>query len=143
MREICFASQEDLEEARRISRRYSTQTIVGDLGQEQFDVLAKACIVNGIALIGKEDGQMVGLIAGQFIDCLKSGRVLEEVIWYVEPERRGIGVLLLDEFMKKAKEFGCSRVAMVAYKNEYFESVERVYLKKGFEEIERRYIKEI
>lgn len=134
---------EDLDDVKRVGQRYSNETLLGLLTAEQLDMIAESCMRDGVVLVCEHDKRVVGVIAGKFIDGLSMGRICEEVIWYIEPESRGFGLILFERFLDVCKEKGCKAVAMIAYKNDSFDLVERIYLRKGFQEVERRYYKEL
>lgn len=133
----------DLEDVKRVGNRYAKETILGQLTSDQFDGLVKVCMDSGVALVAEKENRVVGLIAARFLSDTPLGKIADELIWYVEPEHRGIGALLFERFLSSCKEAGCKGLAMVAYQNESFPLVERFYLRNGFKEIERRYYKEL
>lgn len=132
---------EDEKEVSRVGNRYSNETLLGNLTPEQMKAIIKTCMKDGIALIAEKDGKVVGLLGGQYVNGFGFGKFFEEVIWYVEPEHRGIGVMLYERAIELCKKAGCAGIAMSAYNNKYFPAVDRFYRRQGFSEIERRYYK--
>lgn len=128
---------------KRVGNRYAKDTLLGLLNDSQLDLIIKSCFEDGIVLIAEKDGDIVGVIGGKFVNGLPGGKMIEEVIWYVEPEHRGIGAVLFDSFLDACKKASCVGLMMVAYNNDSFKFVERFYLRNGFKEIERRYYKEL
>ena len=133
----------DYNDVKRVGLRYAKETLVGELTEEQLFVILSNCVSRGIVYVAEVDSRVVGVIAGRLIDELSVGRICEEVIWYVEPENRGLGLLLFKKFMIACKKSNCVGVAMVAYKNEHFNLVDKFYKKNGFEEVETKYFKKI
>ena len=131
----------DFKEVMRIGQRYSEETLIGTMTDEQLMCITRQCSDNGIAIVAEDDNKLIGVIAGQFIHGMSMGTFVEEVIWYVEPEHRGIGLLLFEKFMVACKLADCEGVAMSAYNNEYLKFVDRLYKKNGFKEVDRKYYK--
>lgn len=141
---IRFATEKDREALAKISQKYSSETILGDLTNDQMTSLIDICLQSGIVLLAERDDKVVGIIAGRFIDSFNSmGLFFEEILWYVEPSSRGIGIMLFKKLLKTCEERGCKGVSMWAYCNEHLQGVERLYKRTGFKEIERKYYKEI
>jgi len=131
----------DFPEVMRIGQRYSEETVIGTMTKEQLLTIARVCKDNGIAILAEDDIGVIGVIAGHFIEGMAMGKFCEEVIWYVEPEHRGIGLMLFERFMDACEESGCDGVAMSAYNNRYLKVVDRLYKNNGFKEVDRKYYK--
>jgi GNAT superfamily N-acetyltransferase len=140
---IRIPREDDMAQAKRVANRYSKDTLLGILTPEQLDKVCDACLSNGIVLVAESEGIVVGVIAAQYIQGLSMGKFADEIIWYVEPEHRGIGLMLFDQFLEGCKRDGCTGVCMVAYNNNSFDMVDMIYKRKGFREIERKYFKEL
>lgn len=133
---------EDYKEVMRIGQRYSEETMLGTLTDSELMAITQSCTENGIAIVSEDDnGVLTGVIAGRFLETAAIGKMCEEVIWYVEPEHRGMGLLLFDRFMEACELASCNGVAMSAYNNEYLQVVDRLYKKNGFKEVDRKYYK--
>jgi len=134
--------ESDFKDVMRIGQRYSKETLIGTMTEEQLLAVTRRCTGNGIAILAESDDHgIIGVIAGQFIEGMLMGKFCEEIIWYVEPEHRGVGLLLFDKFMSACEKSDCVGVAMSAYNNEYLKFVDRLYKKNGFKEIDRKYYK--
>ena len=141
---IRFATEKDREALAKIGQQYSDETLLGKLTNEQMTGLIDVCLLSGIVLIAEREGEVVGIIAGRFIDGFSSmGLFFEEVVWYVDPESRGLGIMLFKRLLKACKTKGCKGISMWAYCNEHLEGVDRLYKRSGFKEIERKYYKTI
>ena len=140
---IRMATDKDNEALARIGNRYAQETLMGELTSPQLQDIISVCMNMGIVLVAEKEGVVVGLIGGRFVsgDQMTMGMFFEEVIWYVEPENRGLGLLLYKDLMRICEERGCKGIAMTAYCNKHLPAVERLYIKSGFKELERKYYK--
>jgi GNAT superfamily N-acetyltransferase len=138
---IRVPKDDDLVQVKQIGNRYAKDTLLGILTPEQLNKVCDVCLGNGAVLVAENEGRVVGVIAAQYIEGLSMGKYADEIIWYVEPESRGIGLLLFERFLEAVKNDGCVGVSMVAYNNNSFDMVDAIYKRKGFREIERRYYK--
>lgn len=126
----------------RIGSMYAAETILGSLSTEQMRVLINICLTNGVVLLAEREGKVVGIIAGRIVEeCAAMGKFFEEVIWYVDPNNRGLGIMLFKRLLAVCKTNGCDGVSMWAYCNEHLEGVDRLYKRSGFKEVERKYYK--
>jgi GNAT superfamily N-acetyltransferase len=66
-----------------------------------------------------------------------------ETFWYVSPEYRGRGLMLVREFERRAKEKGCKYIAMIHMTDSYPEELEHVYAHMKYRLVEKHYMKEI
>ncbi len=99
--------------------------------------------VGGI-IISLSDNAVSGGLGFIISNDLHSGeKIAVETFWYVLPEFRGIGIKLLDEFEKLAKENSCDNIAMVHLEDSSPEVLERLYKKRGYKLVERHYVRVI
>lgn len=141
---IRFANMEDRDELLRIGAKYAKETILGALTDEQMMALVDLCLKCGVVLIAEREGKVVGIIAGRFVEEVPAmGKFFEEVLWYVEPESRGLGIMLFKRLLKVCEGAKCRGVSMWAYCNEHLDGVDRIYKRSGFKEIERKYYKKM
>lgn len=102
---------------------------------------------DGIAcLFIMEDGggKMIGglgCIKGQ--DLHSPRTIAVETYWYVHPEHRGEGKALLDHFENWAKENGCDATAMIHLSDSMPESLESLYVRRGYSLVEKHFIKKV
>jgi len=140
---IRFATEKDRAALEKIGQRYSEETILGKLTNDQMTGIIDVCLLSGVVLLAERDNEVVGIIAGRFIDGFSMGLFFEEVLWYVNPEARGLGIMLFKRLLKTCEDKGCKGVSMWAYCNEHLEGVDKLYKRSGFKEIERKYYKTI
>ena len=134
---------EDYDQLATIGQKYANETLLGRLEPGNIAAIIKSCSSNGIVLIAEVDDRIVGIIAGIFLSGFIKGKFFDEVIWYVEPKYRGIGVKLFRRALHLCEQAGCDGIGMTAYNNDQMDLVERFYKKNGFKEVERRYYKHI
>jgi GNAT superfamily N-acetyltransferase len=101
-------------------------------------------ICKGISFFLIDSGRPVGLIAGMPVQSLTNGNpALQEVIWYVNPNYRNRGHLLLQAFEQKAIDLGMDSIVMALMCNSMEERLDRIYRKLGYRRFEVQYIKEL
>lgn len=97
---------------------------------------------NQSALVMEEDGKIVGVIAGKFVQFPVSDyKVFQEVIWYVLPEHRKHGIRLFKESEKHCKSIGMQAVIMGNMANLNNEKMDRFYQSQGYKTLEVQWIK--
>lgn len=67
----------------------------------------------------------------------------QEMLWWVEPEHRGIGTELLEALMAAVKAKGAESLSMIALEKLDPEKVGGIYERRGFRPSERSYIKKL
>lgn len=134
---------EDMAEVSRISYKYASETLMGNLSEGHLAAMIAGCTEKGFVLIAEREDRVVGILAGVFVEGFDMGKFFEETIWYVEPEYRGIGLRLYKRALQLCKEANCQGIAMTAYNNKHLDNVVKFYERNGFEEIERRFYKKI
>ena len=142
---IRYATIAYADEIMRIGSMYAKETVLGSLTTEQMMGLVNICINSGVVLLAEREGKVVGIIAGRFVDGTESmGMFFEEILWFVDPNHRGIGLMLFKRMMDICNEKPeCRGVSMWAYCNDSLEKVDGLYKKFGFKEIERKYYKKL
>lgn len=68
--------------------------------------------------------------------------IAQELFWYVHPEHRGSGKLLLNHLEDWSKEEGVNALHMIALEDKNAGIMEKVYKKAGYEPVERTFRKE-
>ena len=100
----------------------------------------------GAIFILSEDGSLDKMI-GAF-GCIKGmdlhfPRLLAiETFWYVQPEFRGNGLMLVKYFEKWAKENSCNGVAIIHLADSEEEVLPRVYKRLKYTLVEQHFVKE-
>ena len=94
----------------------------------------------GIRIDGKVVGGF-GCIQGD--DLHYPRKILVETFWFVLPEYRGCGKELLDAFESLSKELHCDYRAMIHLEDSMSETLEHLYLQRGYKLVEKHYIMEV
>jgi GNAT superfamily N-acetyltransferase len=98
----------------------------------------------GVVFAAKQDGKNVGgLAAIRTIDINGGFPLAVELFWFILPEHRGGGMLLLDAFESWASEQGCEKMAMIHLSDSMPDVLQKVYERRGYELVEMHYVKEI
>ena len=98
----------------------------------------------GVIWVLEDENKVIGTLGcGIYRDLNTGDLVASEFFWYVLPDHRGRGILLLREFEKWAKNIGAKRVIMVHLTKCMPERVGEIYKKMGYEMLETHYVKEI
>lgn len=108
----------------------------------QAEYCAHEVMDKGRILLGEEDGKVMGLIGFIVANHHFSGqRYAAELMWYVEQEHRrtGLGLKLLWEAKKQAKEMGAEGFVMTAPND----AVASIYQRCGGEKLETSYWMEL
>jgi len=127
---------------------------------KQFELASKFVTVNidhatktyesmidqGIAVVMviEDDGELAGSLGFIVSQDLHSGeKIMVETFWFTDPLKRGCGLRLLDAYEKYADEYSMDKIAMVHMMDSYPESLERLYVRRGYQLIEKHYVKEL
>ena len=118
----------------------------GGLNPDVFVATWKKLISTGVGvvfvLIG-ESGPQGFLGAVTYPDLFNGDKVAVENYWFVLPEFRGRGILLLNEFERWAKAEGCKRVSMVHLQRLQPDRLKELYESRGYQHIESAYVKSL
>ncbi len=96
----------------------------------------------GVIFALTKDGELLGALGALAYPDPNDGKIVcSEMFWYVFPESRGRGLLLLNAFEDWAKEMGADRIAMVHLTRLAPDSLRKVYEHRGYHELEIHYIK--
>lgn len=102
-----------------------------------FDLFMKTPGV--LALCADLDGDIVGMIVGAVSAILFAKEIaMQEMVWYVRPDRRKMGLQLLREFERQAKASGATAVYMFGMEGD---PVLDVYPRLGYKGLQRTYVK--
>ncbi len=95
----------------------------------------------GILLVTDDLSGMAGALVYPFY--MTGSMTAQELFWWVEPEHRGVGRLLLDAMERAAKGKGAETLNMAALDSLDYERVAAVYRRAGFRPSEHYWIKEL
>lgn len=97
---------------------------------------------NQSALVMEEDGLIIGVIAGKFVQFpISDYKIFQEVIWYVLPEYRSHGIKLFKETEKHCKSIGIQAIIMGNMANLNNDKMDRFYKGQGYKTLEVQWIK--
>jgi GNAT superfamily N-acetyltransferase len=98
----------------------------------------------GVVLGLEKDNRIIGALGAiKYPDPNDGAIIATELFWFVHPNHRGGGVLLLDRFEQWAAKSGCQRATMVHLENSMPKVLGRFYRLRGYRPIETHYLKEI
>jgi len=101
-------------------------------------------IKNESALVMEEEGKIVGVIGGHFIQFLGSDfKAFQEVMWYILPEHRKNGLKLFKETERHCKSIGISAIIMCYMANLNSEKMKKFYKAQGYMPLEVQWIKKL
>lgn len=110
-----------------------------------LDVIAHFVSIGmGVVFVYVKDEKIIGTLGAMVAPNLfsPSEQHAQELFWYVDKKSRGrAGLALLDAFEKWAKERGAKRVFMASLRK--FESLQKLFTRRGYTEMETQFIKEI
>jgi GNAT superfamily N-acetyltransferase len=110
--------------------------------QKRLDEMTEICKDTALFLL--VDGKVVGLIAGMMVNNLTNGKpAMQECVWYVDPEHRSHGKMLMEEFEKMAKDRGALTMVMGLMCNSMQERLDKFYKRLGYKPFEVQYMKEL
>jgi GNAT superfamily N-acetyltransferase len=109
---------------------------------DQMRVLAHHLLnsPDGAFFVADHDGRLVGVLGIiAYAHHMSGERTAGELVWWVDPAKRGIGLRLLKAAEQWAKDQGAVTLQMIAPT----EDVERLYTRLGFSPVERTYQRRI
>ena len=117
-------------------------TVDVDYASKTYEKLIRQGIA--IVFVLEKGDELIGGLGCVKTAELHSGKsLLVETFWFVSPEHRGHGSLLITEFEKYAKTHNIDKVAMIHLMDSYPDKLEKLYLSRGYVLAEQHYIKEI
>lgn len=104
--------------------------------------IADKCQEHSFLLI--TEGRAVGLICGYLTTSMTNEKlVVQEVMWYVYPEHRKYGLVLLKYFEAHARSLKATSIIMALMHNSKSAQLGRIYERKGYKPFETHYMKEL
>lgn len=120
--------------------------VYGEIKKESVNTMVCNLFKGGaIITVAKNNNEIIGLIAGLITPVLfdNSEKEYTELVWYVKPEHRRIGIKLLAEAEKIAKDKGCKYIKMAYVWSEQGEKVHAYLEKKGYKPSETYTVKAV
>lgn len=94
------------------------------------------------SFVAENDGKIVGIIAGNLSPSVANGELIyQEIMWYVLPEHRSVGVRLIKKVEDYCKVIGVKRIVIAHLANEIGSKVSEFYKRNGYEMMEIHYSK--
>lgn len=110
--------------------------------RQDCGLLFDSALEQGLVFVADCDGP-IGLVLGLTMPSVanRSHLVGSELIWWVEPEYRGIGRKLLQSIQDAARDLGVSMWSMISLEATRPEVAERLYLSEGYEKVESTFVR--
>lgn len=122
----------------------STYSSLIGFNREAFSSAMRSIIGtdSAVVLVCDDDDGVVGMICGVIGPHFMTGQLFaSELFWWMDPDHRGRGILLLLEYEAALKARGVRLSGMVAPAGEI--QLERVYERKGFVRAESVYMRSL
>lgn len=140
---IRLATIEDIPRLVELGRRFRRETTYERYiaeNPEKMAELGKKLIEQDGLLLAEEESGIVGMLGYVVYEHFISGETIAgEIFWWVEPEHRGSGVILLQEAENRAKSRGAKHFQMIAPN----ERVGKFYERRKFSWVEATYQKNL
>ncbi len=96
-------------------------------------ILFDSALEQGLVFVADSNGP-VGIVLGLYMPSVINRAYLagSEIIWWVEPEFRGIGRRLLQRIQNEARDLGIKMWSMISLECVHPEIAERLYLSEGY-----------
>lgn len=115
--------------------------LIGDYSEEAAAATAKMLIESddGILLVGPHG--MAGALVYPFYMTGQS--TAQELFWWVDPDHRGMGQMLLTALESAARAKGAETMTMIALENLNPDAVGAIYRRAGYRPSEHSYIRRL
>jgi GNAT superfamily N-acetyltransferase len=131
----------------RLMKGFEEETAHVKVDPEYTNEKYKSMMGKGLAtlfVLETDEGEMVGSLGCIVGPDLHTPRIIAvETFWFVVPEHRGDGLMLMRYFEQWAKLKGCDAVAMIHMVDSSPDSLGHVYKRRGYTKIESHYLKEL
>lgn len=102
------------------------------------------CGIGHLFVLENSQKKIIGCLGCIKVEDIHTPRInAVETGWFVDPIYRGWGIGLLRYFEKWAERNGCNHVVMTHMVDSMPDSLEKLYLRRGYSLIEKNYAKEI
>lgn len=110
--------------------------------QDSMAATFAGLIAQGIIVVADRGG-LIGAVGGMPVPMpFNHGhRTMSELFWWVEPEHRGVGPVLLEAFEDYAHAIGCGLVTMASLEAQNPALVDRLYRRRGYRAVEHTYVR--
>lgn len=110
--------------------------------REDCGLLFDSALEQGLVFVADHDGP-VGIVLGLTMPSIvnRSYLVGSELIWWVNPEYRGIGRNLLRSIQDAAQEIGIKMWSMISLESTNPEIAEGLYLSEGYTKTESTFVR--
>ncbi len=139
------ATFSDIPQMLEMGRRFyeaSGYSDVTEFDPESLRVTYEALITSESAVVLVAEGAMAAALIYPFY-FNASHKTAQEMFWWVDPDKRGIGTKLFDALMAGVKAKGAQSLSMIALERLTPEKVGGIYERRGFRPSERSYIKKL
>jgi GNAT superfamily N-acetyltransferase len=145
------ATAADAEKIAEFGRGFFAESHFAALGIEYDPASVRETIervvVDGVALVAEDNGEWQGIAAAIAFPLYLNAQHLtaQELFWWVHPAKRGspVGIRLLMELERWAREKGCSTFSMIALSALTDSPAERIYERRGYTRAEHTWFKEL
>jgi GNAT superfamily N-acetyltransferase len=87
-------------------------------------------------------GTMIGGLGAIKFPELNNGEMTAvECFWLVDPQHRGSGLKLLDEYEKWYESEGCSKGALIHLVDSFPDSLGKIYFRRGYQLVEKHFVR--
>lgn len=144
---VSIATTEEIKEIIRLAKQYDGGfshhvSVDVDYATKTYLQMVKSGIAVVFAL-KNETGVIGGLAALKYPDINSGILTAVECFWFVNPDQRGEGMQLLDIFEKWGKQEGCKKIALIHLEDSFPDTLNKLYVRRGYVLTEKHYVKEI
>jgi GNAT superfamily N-acetyltransferase len=114
-----------------------------DHATKKFQDMFKSGLVTMLVALNDDDKRIGGLAYLKSPDIYSGEITAIELYWFIHPEYRGGGKMLVDAFEESARGKGCVKAAMIHMVDSFPESLKEFYEKRGYHLTELHYVKKL
>jgi hypothetical protein len=139
---------QELDDAIRVGQKFFDEGfLIGKLKPEVFKTNWTNIILNSTGgIIGAYRGsKLIGIMGFVIANDPNDGELTsQEMFWFVDPEyRKGEGLKLLSAYEAIAAKIGVKRMSIAHLLSDNNQTLNKLYVKKGYRPMETHYVKEI
>jgi GNAT superfamily N-acetyltransferase len=147
---IRLAKEKDLPSLVKMARRFFEASGYSDItsfDRDSFRATFSNLIFNhaAVVLVAEKDEQAVGMAAALIYPFYFNAnhRTSQEMLWWVDPEHRGIGSELFEALEREVKVRGAESLTMVTLEALTPERIGKFYQSRGYRPSDHSYIKKL